>query len=295
VWIFAAAVGAGLSKDVTPFIALMLGWAAAPKRDDKPWLPIKATAMALAAGCASAFAVQTAFNVFRYGSLLNATYLAPAFRVVNPINVARQFIAVVASPNGGVVAYWPSAVVLLFVGVIWCRRSQRSHVHAAEGAAVIAAVFVWFAQLAAWWSPFGWFAWGPRLAMPIVLPAVLALSVLAQRRRATVALPRWLLPVLAVCTAVGLANAGAPWNQRGIGQFMRPLGACASGPPSEDAIVKCNMRAAFTHRPYLIAAGFKGLKTPQALAVAASIVAASASTLGVASRARRVNRSSTVT
>jgi hypothetical protein len=79
---------------------------------------------------------------------------------------------------------------------------------------------------ASWWTPFGWSAIGPRLALPWGLPLVLLAlvaygNVLRPHVARLLASPWRLILVLAVVLAFTLPNIGTTWRPNATGAFFR--------------------------------------------------------------------------
>ena len=130
--------------------------------------------VAIAAGGFAGVAVNLAFNVFRYGHGGNDIYLEPAYRV-GPRMAAENLVALVTSPTAGLLVMWPAFVLLFAAGSAYTLR-RRSWTE--PGIAIIAVFAGAMLIPAAWYSPFGAVAWGPRLLLPW-LPAVIVLFVAA--------------------------------------------------------------------------------------------------------------------
>lgn len=120
------------------------------------------------------------FNEFRYGSLINRPYLDEGYapRHAVPVNAAGLLVA----PNGGIIWFWPGAVAAaLVLAVAAVRRSEStsSRIGALVGLIGAGGAVV---SGAAWWDPFGWYSWGPRLLVPAATATVaLAVGVLSRQ------------------------------------------------------------------------------------------------------------------
>jgi hypothetical protein len=129
--------------------------------------------IALAAGALAGGALFAAFNVFRYGSVVN-TYFLDAHVAVPDFRVRESsFAALVAAPNVGLVWYWPLAIAVLAVvaGVAWRRRRSDPRT-AAVAAGVVGVLLALLLFFVIFYSPFGWEAWGPRYLVAWI-PALL--------------------------------------------------------------------------------------------------------------------------
>ena len=184
-------------------------------------LPPARVVRAAVAGAVAGVAVDGAFNIFRFGTPLNRTYLDPQF-VVPGIRLKANFsLAMWVSPNAGLLWFWPLAVVLLgavvvltFVVALRRRLPLRCWLPVLATCIVMGA-FTW--GLGSFVAPFGWVAWGPRLLLPLV-PAVILTAVVAAPRSAIGAIGRGLrtkagialFSVLLAGTAV--TQVGAVWT-----------------------------------------------------------------------------------
>lgn len=178
---FALMVGAGISKEVAaPFLLLMSVLPLMARSSGLRALLRENVRMliALGAGAVGAVAANCAFNVFRFGTITNTFLLQPVLTVPELHQQLLNFAGLWVSPNGGLVLFAIPLVVLLFgiagqvcVAVI---RHQRTRWSALPLAGI---VFAWLGLtigLSRWFSPFGWWAWGPRLCWPWI-PASVAL------------------------------------------------------------------------------------------------------------------------
>jgi hypothetical protein len=189
-------------------------------------------------------------------------------------------------PAGGLVWFWPAAgLALLAIGAAGVSLARRGRRFAAGPLAVAAAVLMFTVGLATWYSPYGWVAWGPRLALPVV-PAALVAGAWAGRAR----LVRWTAallrpPAAAVVVAVGLAVAawphlGVPWTQRAAIETMIRAG---EGCPAVTGLHvqsrpgeyhRCIRRAMWRLQPNTLVAASTGGGWPAAAARSSGVVAA---------------------
>jgi len=125
-----------------------------------------------------------AFNLFRFDSVGNKTYLQPLFRVPGLTRRVELAGGVWAAPNGGVIPFWPLLVLLLAAALVsGLRRREGQGVPRWPAIVLVGMVAVLTAQFASWYSPFGWIAWGPRLFLPW-LPVLLVLATVLYPRPA---------------------------------------------------------------------------------------------------------------
>jgi hypothetical protein len=187
-WMIALAfVMAGVTKDVAPLLLLMLAAAAlAPGWADLESARRRVTLIALATGLAGAVALNASFNYFRFGHLVNQVYGDAASQRVDLGAWPGKVLAAVASPNAGVIAGWPVAVILIatVAAVSVSRASGGRRLIAAAPALFLAAVLVGFSG---YFAPFGWFAWMNRFTVPWI-PAIVMVSLAADPPAARAAL-----------------------------------------------------------------------------------------------------------
>ena len=120
--------------------------------------------------------------------------------------------------------------------------------------------------LAAWWAPFGWIAWGPRLVIPMV-PTMLVAAVVLGARWATEPIGRfvrsvWLVPVALVITAVGVVQAVALDYGLAITKFFGPvLPGCGDARITDHPTryYDCLQRTAWSKRPFMLQLGWHGV------------------------------------
>ncbi len=173
-----------------------------------------------AAGMAVAIVCASLFNIVRFGSVLNTNYLDHQLRTPGIARKLEYTFAVFVSPSGGLLFFWPAAVVLVATAcIVGLRRNALPAVVVLSVCAVLAVGF------ASWWTPFGWSGYGPRLQLPWVLPLVLivlvayggALQPLARRLLAS---PVRLLLVFAVLLACALPHVGYSWDIDSLGDYF---------------------------------------------------------------------------
>jgi hypothetical protein len=218
-----AAIGACWSKETAyPFLVALgvLGLVLARRRTGRP---IRGQLIGGAVGMAVAIVAASLFNVVRFGSVVNKNYLDPQLHTPGVLRKLDYALAVAVSPSGGVLVFWPAAAAIVvaacIVPIVVPRVDWRP---AFVVAGVILALALGFA---AWWTPFGWSAYGPRLALPWVLPLVLiALAAygrqLAGPVRRLLAAPWRLALVFAVVLAFTLPHIGHMWRPTPTGRFF---------------------------------------------------------------------------
>ena len=226
---------ATLGKETFPPSLLMFG-VLAGRDDEDGLLPPFRILLPIIGGVGLGVASFTAFNYFRFASPWNLTSIQPEFRTPT-WGLRFEFLAGQwFSPAAGIVWFWPIAAVLLFATlVITCRRlasGRQLLLTWLPLTALVVGLVGFTAGLSMWFAPFGWIAYGPRLAAPI-LPAALLLAIkLAgpEFSRLVTAAGRNLVVVLAIWLATTVAiwpQLGNPWAWRtGVGSLMTPFADC---------------------------------------------------------------------
>ena len=218
-------------------------------------------------------AVGAGLNLIRYGTPRNAYYLDPGLRTTSVERVLELGAGLFVAPNGGVLLFWPLATLLvamlLAAPVVRAVRGATSWREAWPSAALLLVVAGLTVGLATWWAPFGWWAWGPRLSLPWVLPIVLV-AVAAFGSALSPFLARALTPaaglvagaILVVVAA--LPHVGLVWRPRTIGDFFfrAETAACpGGGPPPTPEYYDCLGERMWTRHPILLDA-LGGVGTP---------------------------------
>ncbi|MBI4882566.1 MAG: hypothetical protein HY826_00765 [Actinobacteria bacterium] len=243
--LFALVVAASLGKEtLAPFVVLLALVCARSASDGL--LPSRKLTIAAAGGGLAGIAICLAFNVFRFGTVRNVAYLDPILRTPGVGRKAEFFAGIVASPAAGVVWYWPVlALVTSFGAARGIRQlTQRPH-DLRNGLPVLSVLGVmlgWFALLSLWFAPFGWEAYGPRLAVPVLVGGAVAIAhVAGESVIEFIARRRLALAAVGSSLAVGCIQFGAPWRwSNSMAQlFGTPTGPCSESPvavhPAVDA------------------------------------------------------------
>ena len=276
-----AALGACWTKETAyPFIAT-LGLLALVLARRRTGRPIRPHVVWGATGMAVAIVTASLFNVVRFGSVLNTNYLEPELHTPGIGRKVEYALAVVVSPNGGIVPFWPAAaaVVVAACSLPFVFRSRREL--DPRPALVLVAVVVGLGiGFASWWTPFGWSAYGPRLMLPWVLPLVLlALAAygdaLGDLARALLSRSWRLLAVFAVGVVFALPHVGQMWRPGEMGGFFAQEHPPCDA-PWRGGVAKwhaCQHRLMWQDRPLMLYAA-RGAGAPSG--VATSIVVSAA-------------------
>jgi hypothetical protein len=143
------------------------------------------------------------------------------------------------------------------------------------------------AGLAGWFSPFGWIAWGPRLALPLV-PAMVLTAAVASGAVGAAAVQRvlrsawfWLVGVL-LAVAV-LPQVAVVWNARAVSKFFVAGPGCAGAHVESrpHAYYSCVVHKAWDGTPVLVRV-VQTLRSPLGFAVMGLAVIAVATLLMLA-------------
>src|SRR5262249_10906152 len=127
---------------------------------------------------------------FRYGTLLNSSYVSRLSIVPTPRLHLSFFLGTWLSPNGGLAFFWPSFLLLFLAGfggfllqVATGRVSDHTTNSTPKGARPYAAfliistvLFLLTAGFSRWYTPLGGFAWGPRFMLPWI-PALMLILI----------------------------------------------------------------------------------------------------------------------
>jgi hypothetical protein len=264
------AFAASLTKETSyPFVAALgvLGLVLVRRRTGRP---IRRELVAGASGIAVAIVAASLFNVVRFGSVLNTNYLDPKLHTPGVARKLEYTAAVLVSPNGGIFVFWPAASLLLLAACV-VPFFLRPRVDVRPALVLAALTLGLTVGFAAWWTPFGWFGYGPRLMLPWLLPLVL-MALVAYGAELTTVLrrlvgPRWrLLVVVGVAVAFTLPTIGQLWRPGAIGAFFEQETPTCQAPwrAGEAAWYGCQHRQMWLDRPMQLYA-LRGVKTPAGL------------------------------
>jgi hypothetical protein len=252
--------------------------------------------VAIVVGTVVGVGLNTGFNILRFGSLRNTYYTQRSFYAPNVGVVGRDFLVQWFAPNGGLAWFWPLApVAVLGVALICYRRPGPMSLQrlAVPG---VAALFVGqILLLAAWFSPFGWYAWGPRLVLPLIPGMLVAACALGARDATRIVAhfltSRWLWPAALIAVAIGLPQAVALFHGLAVTQFFaHPQCVNVGLVTAPTRWYQCFQQAAWSKQPWMLQLGMHGLSSPRGRFVAVMFAGAVVTLLAVARRAAHAER-----
>ena len=220
-----AAVGAAWTKETSyPFIAALgvLGLVLAARRTG---IRIRPHLVWGTIGLAVGILTASLFNVVRYGKVISPNFFESELHTPGVARKLEYAVGVLVSPSGGMFVFWPAASVLVLAACILALR-RRHDVDVWPAVVLLLVILGLTIGFASWWTPFGWSAIGPRLALPWGLPLVLLAlvaygNVLRPHVARLLASPWRLILVLAVVLAFTLPNIGTTWRPNATGAFFR--------------------------------------------------------------------------
>jgi hypothetical protein len=124
------------------------------------------------------------------------------------------------SPVAGIFWFWPLTTVILLlatISAIFAIHRRCPWRICAPPLVAVLTLIAFVAGLGMWWAPFGWIAYGPRLAVPL-LPAGLVVVLLTAGPtlsgivRSAVRTRTAVIVVALVVAALGWTQYGAPWT-----------------------------------------------------------------------------------
>ena len=229
-WLVALAVlGATLTKETSYPFVVAIGLTGLLLARERTRSSVKAHLAWGAAGLAGGVACGAAFNVIRFGSLLNTNQLQPEFRASTAGQVLESTVGLLFAPNGGMLFFWPTALFALALAcglpLYRAARADEAWRSAIPALVIVGSILGLLLGLASWASPFGWFAWGPRLSLPWVWPLLL-LALVAYGPMARDGVTRFVrswwrtgsVAVLAVASA--LPHIGFLWRPETTREFF---------------------------------------------------------------------------
>jgi hypothetical protein len=227
-WVVAVSFAlAGVTKEFSPVVMAVLAALAIVAGDlnaDRRRL----VAVAAGVGLGVAVMANAGLNLVRFGVPYNQILLGPEMLSVPLAERPGFFLGLWLSPNGGLVAFWPTFIAVL-VWALWsARRSRLAQVSVLGTLGLLISLTV---GLSGWWAPFGWIAWGPRLLLPWI-PA--CLLILLRGLGASSGGRPWALPVRALAAAAaaaaGLLHFGATVTLEPLQAVFGPAPGCPTLP-----------------------------------------------------------------
>ena len=278
----AAAWMAGISKDTAiPFVLLLAAVIIFRATGRPRWADVRGPVLAVITGSGLAAITLATFNAIRWGAITNTQYAWDGYRT--PIGrVPDSAAGLLVSPNGGMFVFWPLAALLAVAPVVFLVQALRQPkgqrvANAWPAVAILAAGIGLLFSLALWWAPFGWSAWGPRLALPTM--TAIALTTLwrySTECRAAIGWARrrvWPLALVGAVTIFSaLANLGGLVRPL-IAVFQTPVDICPLIPFAENipGYYRCLHYAMWSYGP-LIFQGWDQLDETPGITVLAVVV-----------------------
>jgi hypothetical protein len=242
-WLVVTGLLAGATKEtVAPLLFVLAAVCARDARDR--WLPPRRLLVPIVVGLGGAVVVNSAFNIFRFGTVRNLAYTEPQTRVPGVTLPVRLALADWFAPNVGVVWFWSIAGLmvagLVVSTVVLMVRHRRTPTEWLPALAVVGVIAAFTGGLSLWYSTFGWVAWGPRLTIPL-LPAIMVGALRTAGEPMTAGL-RWLVAtapravlVGATIALLGAAQVGVVWHREAIELPLVVDASCPQIVPIEEA------------------------------------------------------------
>jgi hypothetical protein len=221
-----AALGACWTKETSyPFVAALgvLGLVLARRRTG---MPIRRHVAWGTGGMLVGIVAASLFNVVRFGKIISPNFSESDLHTPGLARKLEYAAAVAVSPSGGMFVFWPAACVLVLAACsLPLIRRRRPELDWRPALVIVLVILGLTLGFASWWTPFGWSAYGPRLALPWGLPLVLlalvaygdALGALVRRLLAA----SWRLVLVAAAVLVfTLPNVGQMWRPNQMGRFF---------------------------------------------------------------------------
>jgi hypothetical protein len=279
--IAAAVMVAGLTKETNPpFIVVLCALCVLTTMTGR--IERRRAFLAIGLGGFAAVALNTLFNVFRFGSVLNSHYAGSVYQLSSPRVIAQFFAALWIAPNTGILWFWPAIVIgLVFLAVVGIRAIPAGAAPAARWSGVLLVVLlvIQMLGLARWYSPFGWIAWGSRLVLPL-LPAMLLSGIAALGSAGTSALRRalrsgWIWIVGAAVALAGIPQVAVLWRLRTVASLFIESGVCknAAVEINQTRYYRCTVNRAW-RLPPLLERVVGQLRSPAGIVVTALVTLA---------------------
>jgi len=260
-WLLVTGLLAGVTKETLAPFVLVLGLVCAREAHDR-WFPARRLLVPMLVGLGGAVVLNSAFNVFRFGTVRNLAYTAPGTRVPGLKYPVRLAISDWFAPNVGVLWFWFAAGLLcagLVIATVTLIVAHGREPRVWLPPLLVVGVLVGYTGgLSVWWSTFGWVAWGPSLTLPII-PAVLVAGIWTARGPMTVGLT-WVFRnavrtvlVVTVVAVLGMAQVGVVWHRAAIELPLVPDARCPTAGPlqelSTDYLYGCEVHEAWRLDP----------------------------------------------
>ena len=118
-----------------------------------------------------------ALNLYRWTTFTNPVYTDDSYYIAKPTTFVSSFIGLVFSFNGGLVFFWPITILVFFLSLRLIKNGKLF-----EAFVSLSPLLVIILICSLWFSPFGWYAWGPRLIFPIAAFTILLMALTAGPR-----------------------------------------------------------------------------------------------------------------
>jgi hypothetical protein len=271
-----AAIGAVWTKETSYPFLLALGIVGLLLAKRRTGTSIRPHLIWGAAGFALGIVAASLFNVVRYGKVVSPNFFESELHTQGVAHRLENAVGVLVSPSGGMFVFWPAASVLVLIA---CVVALRGRVDVRPALVILAVILGLTLGFASWWTPFGWSAIGPRLALPWGLPLVLlalvayggALRPLAAR---VLASPWGVVAIFAVVLAFTLPNIGTMWRPNATGAFFQQQKPPCDAPwrGGVEKWNRCQHEQMWLDRPMPLY-GLHGVKSPGG-AVTTALIAA---------------------
>jgi hypothetical protein len=264
-----AAIGAAWTKETSyPFIVALgvTGLLLAARRTG---VRIRPHLIWGAVGLGVGIVAASLLNVVRYGEVISPNFSEAGLHTPGIARKVEYAAAVLVSPSGGMFFFWPVASFLVLAAcVVAIVQRKRREVSVLPAVVILVVILGLTLGFASWWTPFGWSAIGPRLALPWGLPLVLlALVAYGDTLRPYVVrllAPGWrLLLVFAVVLAFTLPTIGTMWRPNATGAFFSQEKPPCDAPwrGGVEKWNRCQHELMWLDRPMPLY-GLHGVKTP---------------------------------
>jgi hypothetical protein len=217
--LFAEGLLAGISKETAfPFLVLLgasASFGTGERWTDRAFRSRRFKVLVLTASVS--LIVNAAFNLLRFGTPLNRSYVDARYVVSSLERQASYFLGLWFSPNGGLLFFWPSFVLLLVLSAQQVARRWRAAADwptrlglASPLAGICIALLGLTLGFSRWAFPMGWICWGPRFFIPWI-PAFAYVLAASYARPLDSILEEWSLrPWKGWCVGIALAIASIP-------------------------------------------------------------------------------------